>query len=229
MKKYIIVCAAFCAALTFTSCGASKESAYRKAYEKAKAQEQAQQQGQQPYQQAYGQQQYVQQDPAQYQQPAQQQYQRPAQQQYQQPAQQQYQQPAQQQYQQPAQQQYQQPAQQQYQQPVQQQAPAVTQLSQAPAQSAPVNNTTVRQASPAASAASNGLKAYSVVVGSFGLRANADGLQNTLKNAGYSNAQVIYDGKMYRVIASTYDVKESATKDKDALVAKYPGAWVMAK
>jgi len=221
MKKYIIVCAAFCAALTFTSCGASKESAYRKAYEKAKAQEQAQQQGQQPYQQAYGQQQYVQQDPAQYQQPAQQQYQ--------QPVQQQYQQPAQQQYQQPAQQQYQQPAQQQYQQPVQQQAPAVTQLSQAPAQSAPVNNTTVRQASPAASAASNGLKAYSVVVGSFGLRANADGLQNTLKNAGYSNAQVIYDGKMYRVIASTYDVKESATKDKDALVAKYPGAWVMAK
>ena len=213
MKKYVFACAAFAAALSFTSCGTSKESAYRKAYEKAKAQEMAQQQGQQ----AYGQQQYVQQDPVQYQQPVQQ-YQ---QQQYQQPVQQQ-------QYQQPVQQQqYQQPVQQQqYQQPVQQSAPTVTQMVEAPVQQP------VQQAAPVASApaaSNNGLKAFSVVVGAFGVRTNADGLQNTLRNAGYSGAQVIYDGKMYRVVASTHDTREAAQRDQAALKAQYAGAWIMAK
>lgn len=207
MKKYVFACAAFAAALSFTSCGTSKESAYRKAYEKAKAQEMAQQQGQQ----AYGQQQYVQQDPVQYQQPVQQ-YQ---QQQYQQPVQQQ---PVQQ-YQQPVQQQ-------QYQQPVQQSAPTVTQMVEAPVQQP------VQQAAPVASApvaSNNGLKAFSVVVGAFGVRTNADGLQNTLRNAGYSGAQVIYDGKMYRVVASTHDTREAAQRDQAALKAQYSGAWIMAK
>ena len=38
MKKYFVICAAFCAALAMTGCKSS-ESAYKKAYEKAKAQE----------------------------------------------------------------------------------------------------------------------------------------------------------------------------------------------
>ncbi len=38
MKKYIVLCAGLCVALSFTSCKSS-ESAYRKAYEKAQAQE----------------------------------------------------------------------------------------------------------------------------------------------------------------------------------------------
>ena len=42
MKKYLVLCAGFCAVLAMTSCGSSKESAYKKAYEKAKAQEQTQ-------------------------------------------------------------------------------------------------------------------------------------------------------------------------------------------
>ena len=42
MKKYLVLCAGFCAVLAMTSCSSSKESAYKKAYEKAKAQEQTQ-------------------------------------------------------------------------------------------------------------------------------------------------------------------------------------------
>ena len=37
MKKYLVLCAGFCAAMALTSCNTSKESAYKKAYEKAKA------------------------------------------------------------------------------------------------------------------------------------------------------------------------------------------------
>ena len=105
----------------------------------------------------------------------------------------------------------------------------MTQL-EAPTQNKVVTTTApVQQVATTSGNSSNGLKAFSVVVGAFGVRANAEGLQNTLRNAGYSGAQVIYDGKMYRVIASTYDVRESAEKDKNALKSQYSGAWIMAK
>ena len=42
MKKSMILGATLCAAFMLSSCGSSKESAYKKAYEKAKAQEQGQ-------------------------------------------------------------------------------------------------------------------------------------------------------------------------------------------
>ena len=73
-----------------------------------------------------------------------------------------------------------------------------------------------------------GLKAFSVVVGSFGVKANAEGLQRTLVNSGYS-AQVAYnqDRNMYRVIASTYDTKQDAIMSRDNLSANYPGAWLL--
>ena len=73
-----------------------------------------------------------------------------------------------------------------------------------------------------------GLKAFSVVVGSFGVKANAEGLQRTLVNSGYS-AQVAYnqDRNMYRVIASTYDTKQDAIVSRDNLSANYPGAWLL--
>ena len=73
-----------------------------------------------------------------------------------------------------------------------------------------------------------GLKAFSVVVGSFGVKANAEGLQRTLVNSGYS-AQVAYnqDRNMYRVIASTYDTKQDAIISRDNLSANYPGAWLL--
>ena len=76
----------------------------------------------------------------------------------------------------------------------------------------------------------SGLKSYSVVVGSFSLKANAEGLQNTLKNAGY-DAQVAYNSarNMYRVVASTFDSKGSAVQSRDQFRSKYPDAWLLFK
>jgi len=73
-----------------------------------------------------------------------------------------------------------------------------------------------------------GLKNFSVVVGSFGLKANAEGLQQRLKNAGY-DAQIVKneDRNMFRVVASTFDDKASAVTSRDQLRATYPDAWLL--
>ena len=75
-----------------------------------------------------------------------------------------------------------------------------------------------------------GLKTYSVVVGSFGVKANAEGLQQRLKNAGY-DAQVAYNAgnNMYRVVATTYDSKASAVQSRNQLRATYTDAWLLSK
>jgi cell division septation protein DedD len=131
-----------------------------------------------------------------------------------------------------AQEQYAQPVQQpqqQYQAPVQQ-AP-VTPMVQQPVQQTTtvMDNTPVRRENVNVVSGS-GLKAYSVVVGSFGVRANADGLQNTLKNAGY-DAQIAFNSErnMYRVIATTHDDRSSAVSTKESLKATYPDAWLLMK
>lgn len=74
----------------------------------------------------------------------------------------------------------------------------------------------------------SGLKNFSVVVGSFSLAANAEGLQQQLKNAGY-NAQIIKneDRNMYRVVATTFDTKEEAAASRNDLQSKYAGAWLL--
>lgn len=123
-------------------------------------------------------------------------------------------------------------AQEQAQQPVQQQAPVVTPLQEAPAQQTVVasnDNVTVRREN--VSVLNGGaLKAYSVVVGSFGVRANAEGLQNTLARAGY-NSLVAYSSErnMYRVIISTFDNKENAVQSRNSVRATYPDAWLLMK
>lgn len=75
-----------------------------------------------------------------------------------------------------------------------------------------------------------GLKAYSVVVGSFGVKANAEGLQQRLQNAGYS-AQVAFNSgnNMYRVVAATFDSKAAAVQSRNQLRATYADAWLLAK
>lgn len=75
-----------------------------------------------------------------------------------------------------------------------------------------------------------GLKAYSVVVGSFSVKANAEGLQQRLQNAGYS-AQVAFNSgnNMYRVVAATFDSKASAVQSRNQLRATYADAWLLAK
>lgn len=75
-----------------------------------------------------------------------------------------------------------------------------------------------------------GLKNFSVVVGSFSLRGNAEGLQQSLKNEGYE-AQVVVNNNvqpaMYRVVATTFDTKADAASSRNALQTKYPGAWLL--
>lgn len=73
-----------------------------------------------------------------------------------------------------------------------------------------------------------GLRNFSVVVGSFSVIANAEGLQQRLKNAGYS-AQIVknVDRNMYRVVASTFDDKASAAQSRDQLRGTYPDAWLL--
>jgi len=74
----------------------------------------------------------------------------------------------------------------------------------------------------------SGLKSYSVVVGAFGLRSNAEGLQQTLKNNGY-DAQIVKNEErgLFRVIASTFDSKSDAARSRDELRGKYPDAWLL--
>lgn len=74
----------------------------------------------------------------------------------------------------------------------------------------------------------SGLKNFSVVVGSFSLRANADGLQQRLKEAGY-DAQIVKnnDRNMFRVVATTFAEKSAAAQSRNELRAKYPDAWLL--
>ena len=171
MKKYIVLCAGLCLAMSFTSCGSS-EKAYLKAYQKAQSQAAAQQQ---TVQQPVVQQQTVT--------------------------------------------------------PVVTETPVVTPVQTVSAgQTQVVDNTDnvqVRQERVSVISGS-GLQNYSVVVGSFSVIANAEGLQQRLKNAGYA-AQIVKndDRNMYRVVASTFSDKASAVQSRDQLRASYPDAWLL--
>ena len=79
-----------------------------------------------------------------------------------------------------------------------------------------------------------GLKAYNVVCGSFGVKANADGLKAKLDGEGY-NAKVVYNAErnMYRVVAASYDDRVQAAQARDDFKAKHPNnadfqkAWLL--
>ncbi len=74
----------------------------------------------------------------------------------------------------------------------------------------------------------SGLKNFSVVVGSFQLKANAEGLVQRLRDAGY-DAQLVLnvERNMYRVVATTFETKAEAVASKNELVGKYQGAWLL--
>ena len=91
------------------------------------------------------------------------------------------------------------------------------------------DNVAVRQESVSLVSGS-GLKAFSVVVGSFGLVSNAEGLQQRLRDQGY-DAQIVKNEarNMYRVIASTFDSKADAARSRDQFRAQeaYKDAWLL--
>ena len=105
----------------------------------------------------------------------------------------------------------------------QQEAPAATVVAApvATAPATPVAVGTVRE-ERVQLVSGQGLKAYSVVCGSFGVKANADGLKAKLDRDGY-NAMVVYtaDKNMYRVIVSSFDSREDAARARDNFKAKY--------
>lgn len=112
------------------------------------------------------------------------------------------------------------------------QEPVVAPLeTQAPSdEQTEVDNATVRSEDVSLISGS-GLLSYSVVVGSFSLKANAEGLASTLKSAGY-DAQIALNTErnMYRVVASTFADKAAAVKSRNQLRAgKYPDAWLLLK
>lgn len=118
-------------------------------------------------------------------------------------------------------------------QPAQEETPVV-----APLETRPSTETTVVDNSDNATVRSEdftvisgaGVKDFSVVVGSYSLKANAEGMQRTLKNAGY-DAQIVYNSArgLYRVVASTFANKRDAVSSRDQLRNKYPDAWLLFK
>ena len=115
----------------------------------------------------------------------------------------------------------------------QEEAPVVTPLVEKPATQTTVidntDNATVRTEAVTL-VDGNGLKDFSVVVGSFSLKSNARGLQQRLKNQGHP-AQVAYNPSInyYRVIVSTFDNKASAVQSRNQFRATYPDAWLLLK
>ena len=74
-----------------------------------------------------------------------------------------------------------------------------------------------------------GLKGFSVVVGSFSIKSNAENLQKKLNSSGYAAQIAMNPQGMYRVIASTFDDLNSAVQSRNTLRAQYPDAWLLRK
>ena len=118
----------------------------------------------------------------------------------------------------------------------QQAAPAAQEAVVAPVEAKPVTETKVvdnldnvsfRQESVQL-IHGNGLNAFSVVVGSFGLLSNAESLYQRLKDAGYDAQVVKNDEKnMFRVVASSFAEKSAAVSSRDQLRNTYPDAWLL--
>ena len=73
-------------------------------------------------------------------------------------------------------------------------------------------------------------KAYSVVVASMSVPANATQLANKLTNEGYKPIVVkatVNGSEWYRVIATTFDTKAEAAESRSKLEGQYQGAWLL--
>ncbi len=111
--------------------------------------------------------------------------------------------------------------------------PTTTVVATPTTETTPSTNESVRE-EKVTMVSGDGLKAYSVVCGSFGVKTNADSLKEWLDKEGY-NAIVVFspERNMYRVVSQTFDDKASAAQARDALKARYPnredfqGAWLL--
>ncbi len=100
----------------------------------------------------------------------------------------------------------------------------VTPVVAAPVTTPKVADTSgVRQEKVTVVSGNEGLKDYSVVAGSFGVKANAEGLKDWLDAQGYQSTIAFNaDKAMYRVIVNSFADKAAAAEARDAFKAKYP-------
>ena len=77
------------------------------------------------------------------------------------------------------------------------------------------------------------LNTYGIVVGSFTLETNAEGVFNTLKSQGW-NPSIVKTSETingitgwYRVVATSYNDKSQAAMTRDQLRSNYSGAWLL--
>lgn len=67
------------------------------------------------------------------------------------------------------------------------------------------------------------IKGYSIVVGSFGMKSNAQNLKAYLAGQGYEPVLAFNAAKaMYRVILQSFDTYEDSQNARDTFKAKYP-------
>jgi cell division septation protein DedD len=106
--------------------------------------------------------------------------------------------------------------------------PFVETPATAPSVSDNSDNVPVRTEQDLQVVSGSGLKAYSVVVGSFSVKSNAENLVQRLRAAGY-DAQLAFNSNrnMYRVVASTFSDKSSAVQSRTRLRETYPDAWLL--
>lgn len=92
-----------------------------------------------------------------------------------------------------------------------------------PVRTTPQPEPGVRQEKVTVVYGADGLKDYSVVCGSFTLKANAENLKDFLQAEGYSPTIAFNpELSMYRVIVSSYPDRASAAAARDAFKSRYP-------
>lgn len=69
----------------------------------------------------------------------------------------------------------------------------------------------------------SGLKAYSVVIASMGMKPNAESLKERMAAAGYKTILVQNEQGMYRVIIASYDSKEAAVARRTEILDAFYG------
>lgn len=79
-----------------------------------------------------------------------------------------------------------------------------------------------------AAVAQTTLKRYSVVVGSFGIKSNAQGLQKSLQPA-YTPTVVQNEKGMYRVLLISYNTYEEAREKLQEVRERFADAWILAQ
>jgi cell division protein FtsN len=109
------------------------------------------------------------------------------------------------------------------------QAPTVPAYTPAPVTLAVPDNATF-QMEKITAVDGRGIKQYSVVIGSFLSKTNAESLKNRMQEYGYTPVLAQNEKGMYRVLVATFDDKADAYVQRDAVKERYPefsDSWLL--